>query len=54
MTKNKFNLTKEKEALENWLKSILENNPEEVENHQMVDFIKERIKQIEEKFKTNI
>jgi len=44
---------KEKQSLLDWIKKIKENNPDEEENYYMVETIREKIKDIEEKLKEN-
>ena len=46
-----MNLIKEKDALLDWIKAIKENNPNEVENYEMIEVINDKIREIENKIK---
>ena len=46
-------LLKEKQSLLDWIKKMKENNPDEDDYYYMVEIIREKIKDIEEKLKEN-
>ncbi|NPV13147.1 MAG: hypothetical protein HPY57_15375 [Ignavibacteria bacterium] len=49
----KKELIKEKESLLQWLQKIMENNPEEIENYQMKEYIEKQIEKIEKQIENN-